>query len=40
MPKIGRDFQVVSLPKNRQAIVDMLHKGRQKRMIHSLNGEG
>ena len=36
MPETGRDFQVVSLPKTRQAIGDMLHEGQQKHMIHGL----
>ena len=30
------DFQVVSLPKTRPAIGDMLHEGQQKHMIHGL----
>jgi pyruvate/2-oxoglutarate dehydrogenase complex dihydrolipoamide acyltransferase (E2) component len=34
--KTGRDFQVVSLPKTRQAIGDMLREGQQKHMIHGL----
>lgn len=36
MPETGRDFQVVSLPKTRQAISDMLHEGQRKHMIHGL----
>jgi pyruvate/2-oxoglutarate dehydrogenase complex dihydrolipoamide acyltransferase (E2) component len=36
MPDSGRDFQVVSLPKTRQAIGDMLHEGQRKHMIHGL----
>ena len=36
MPDTGRDFQVVLLPKTRQAIGDMLHEGQKKHMIHGL----
>ena len=36
MAKDGGDFQIVTLPKTRQAIGDMLHEGQKKHMIHGL----
>ncbi|HSG18134.1 MAG TPA: 2-oxo acid dehydrogenase subunit E2 [Anaerolineae bacterium] len=36
MSQSSPDFQVVTLPKTRQAISDMLHEGQKKHMIHGL----
>jgi pyruvate/2-oxoglutarate dehydrogenase complex dihydrolipoamide acyltransferase (E2) component len=36
VPETGRNFQVVSMPKTRQAIGDMLAEGQKKHMIHGL----
>jgi pyruvate/2-oxoglutarate dehydrogenase complex dihydrolipoamide acyltransferase (E2) component len=36
VPETGRDFQVISPPKTRQAIGDMLGEGQRKHLIHRL----